>query len=252
MKYGLLSIFFIALAAGGRAEVIHAPEAMPLAGPMVADISQTQVQIHSSFTGTQLLVFGARNTRGDLVIAVRGPEAYAMLRRKERIAGMWMHVERRKYPHLPMFYALAASRPLKQVAAAATLQRLGLGEKQVIAAASNSGVNPIFDRALSDIMAQRRVWQIPFDRITYFGESLFKAQLTLPDTLPRGNYTVEVYLFNDGKPTSFQTIPLTVYKTGMDAYISDQTGEHPWLYGLCAILMALFGGWLAHRLFHRN
>ena len=89
-------------------------------------------------------------------------------------------------------------------------------------------------------------------RITYFGESLFKARLDLPDTLPRGDYTAEIYLFDRGHLLGFQTIPLVVYHTGIDARIFDEATHHGPIYGLVAVLMALFGGWLAHRLFHRD
>ncbi len=78
---------------------LHAqqPVQVPLNTPMVADVSQAVVEIHASFNGLQLLIFGARNQPGDVVIAVRGPKANLLLRRKERMAGMWMHVEQQKY-----------------------------------------------------------------------------------------------------------------------------------------------------------
>lgn len=249
MKKILLILAFLPLLA--RAEVVHAPEALTLAGPMVADISQSQVQIHASFTGTQILVFGARNAKGDLLIAVRGPEANVTLRRKERIAGMWMHVENHKYIDLPLFYAVASTRPLKDIAPRSTLQRLGLGERQAIRL-SNGNDLPRFDQALENLMHKKGRWQEPFSRITYFGESLFKARLNMPSSMPAGAYSVEVYLFDEGRPVAFQTIPLQAFKTGVDAGIYTESRDHPVLYGLMAIAMALFGGWLAHRLFHRH
>jgi uncharacterized protein (TIGR02186 family) len=246
----LIVLFTFSFAAAARAEVVHSPEAISLAGPMVADISQDTVQIHSSFNGAQLLIFGARNAGGDLVIAVRGPQRRALLRRKERIAGMWMHVERHKYPNLPVFYAVASTRPLKEIAPRYTLEQLGLGEQAVMMSSSFTS-DPMFDRALASILEKKGLWQEPFAPITYFGESLFKARLNLPDTLPRGEYSVEVYLFDKGKPIAFQTIPLTAYKTGIDARITGAADQHAGWYGLFAVLMALAGGWLAHRLFYR-
>lgn len=234
-----------------QAKVEIAPEAIPLAGPMVADISQTTVEIHSGFTGMQLLVFGARNVGGDLVIAVRGPQANVALRRKERIAGMWMHVDKHKYFDLPTFYAMASTRPLTEIAPESTLTSLGLGEKAVLAR-SNSHTREDFDAALVNQYTRKGLWQEPFGEITYFGESLFKARLMLPDRLPRGAYSVEVYLFEGGKPIAFQSIPLNAYKTGFDARIYDTAQHYPWFYGIVAVLMALAGGWLGHRLFHRH
>lgn len=245
------AVLFLLTVSPALAAVQHSPEAITLAGPMVADISQSTIQIHSSFNGTELLVFGARNAPGDLVIAVRGPAANVTLRHKERIAGMWMHVETRKYHQLPLFYAIAATRPLKDIAADYTLRQLALGEAQVVARANASGKSE-FDQALRDNLEAKRRWQEPFARISYFGESLFKARLPLPSNMPRGNYSVEVYLFDKGRPVAFQTIPLRAFKTGLDAKIYDESENHPWIYGMIAIVMALCGGWLGHRLFHKN
>lgn len=225
-------------------------ESVALINPMVADISQNAIEIRSSFNGTQLLIFGARNVPGELAIVVRGPAANVQLRRKERIAGMWMHMDQHKYAALPLFYALASTRPLEEVAPPTLLQTLGLGEDHVIRA-SNRTADAVFDQAIADTLISKRWWQAPAAKITYFGESLFKARLDLPDTLPRGNYTAEVYLFDRNRLLGFQTIPLIAYKTGMDARIYDAAHQNAVWYGMICVLMALFGGWLAHRLFHK-
>ncbi len=217
-----------------------AQDAVSLLTPMVADISQDAIEIHSSFTGAQLLLFG-----------VRGPNANVVMRRKERIAGMWMHVEQEKYFHLPLFYAIASTRPLELVAPASTLQALGLGSGEIINQSSSKSV-AVFDDALTRHLSRYSLWQLPFAQITFFGETLFKAKITLPDRLPRGQFTAEAYLFDRGQLVSLQTIPLTTYKTGFDARVYDTAQKQPLLYGVGAILLALAGGWLAHRLFNRR
>lgn len=227
------------------------PAIVPVNTPMIADISQNAVEIHASFNGAQLLVFGARNQPGDLVIAVRGPERNLLLRRKERIAGMWMHVEQQKYNHIPLFYTLASTQPMEEIAPARLLQSLGLGGTEVIRL-NNPHSKNLFDTALIQHFHKRHNWQIPFGTITYFGESLFKAKLNMPDTLPAGNFTVEVYLFDRGALISAQMMPLRSYKTGFDAKISSAAQMYGWAYGIGAILLALAGGWLAHRLFNRR
>ena len=247
MKKYLSGLAIILWAATTQAE----QSTISLTNPMVADISQHVVEIRSDFNGTQLLIFGARNVPGDLVIAVRGPNINATLRRKDKIAGMWMHVDQRKYDHLPTYYALASTKPLNRIAPPALLKSLGLGERRIIEA-SNATPDEKFDKALGEVMTKKRWWQVPFTRITYFGESLFKARLELPDTLPSGDYTAEVYLFARGKLVGFQTIPLRSYKTGFDANIANASKNRGLAYGLVAVIMALFGGWLGHRLFHRR
>lgn len=226
-------------------------ESISLTNPMVADVSQHTIEIRSDFNGTQLLIFGARNVPGDLIIVVRGPTSNVTLRRKERIAGMWMHVDQRKYDTLPLFYALTSTKPLSRIAPPATLRALGLGEQRVLEV-SNEKPNDKFDTALTQALAQRDWWQMPFGKITYFGESLFKVRLDLPDTLPSGDYTAEIYLFSKGKLLGFQTIPLESYKVGFDANIEYMAKHRSATYGLIAVFVALCGGWLGHRLFHRR
>lgn len=242
-----LTLPLVLLAAGARAE----ERSVSLTNPMVADVSQHMVEIRSDFNGMQLLIFGARNVPGDLVIAVRGPMASVTLRRKERIAGMWMPIDERRYGNLPLFYALAYTKPLSRIAPPATLRALGLGEQRVIEV-SNDKPDDKFDTALAQILGARDWWQMPFGKITYFGESLFKARLDLPDTLPSGDYTAEIYLFAKGRLIGFQTIPLKSYKVGFDAKIEDAAKHQSVLYGLMAVLMALCSGWLGHRIFHRR
>ena len=247
----LAASMLLALALTTASAQAQEPIQLPLNAPMVADISQNTVEIHSRFNGTQLLIFGARNQPGELVIAVRGPHTNLNLRRKERIAGMWMHVEKQKYEAIPLFYAIASTRPLADIAPLPLLQSLGLGAEQVIHL-NNPGSQPIFDNALLETFAKHRTWQIAFSPITYFGESLFKAKLNLPDTLPDGQFTVEVYLVDRGKLVSAQTIPLRSYKTGFDAEVFSAAQHRPWLYGIGSILLALSGGWFANRLFNRR
>lgn len=242
----LLACLFFAHAASA-----DAPAPLNLNTPLVADLSQNAIEIRSDFNGTQLLIFGARNVPGELVIAVRGPAIKATLRQKERIAGMWMHVDQRKYSDLPTYYAIASTKPLSTLASPATLKALGLGERRVIADSSRKA-DEAFDVALAKALEKIRWWVNSFAPITYFGESLFKTRLELPDTLPSGSYTAEIYLFNHGKLQAFETIPLMSYKVGFDAGITRLARKNGLTYGIVAILMALFGGWFAHRLFNRR
>lgn len=227
------------------------PSVASLTNPMVADVSNTAIELHSSFNGTQLLIFGARNVPGELVIIVRGPKVDVRLRRKDRIAGMWMNVDQRKYHQLPLFYALTSTKPLNKIAGPEMLASLGIGESRILSA-SNSKPDEKFDLALSAMLKEKYWWQSPFGPIQYFGESLFKARIDLPDTLAAGDYTAEVYLFDRGQLLGFQTIPITAFKTGIDATIFDTAQKNGFLYGIFAVLMALTGGLIAHRFFHKD
>src|SRR3546814_79845 len=61
---------------------------------LVADLSDHEVAITTGFTGAELLLFGAVEGEGQIVVVVTGPRQTTTVRRKARVAGIWMNVER--------------------------------------------------------------------------------------------------------------------------------------------------------------
>src|SRR5206468_494340 len=95
-------------------------QAPPAAEPrLVPDVSQRQVEIRYSFSGAELLLFGAILYPGgrtpdavpDVAVVLKGPLQRIVLREKQKVAGIWMNVERVRFRSAPSFYAVASSRP---------------------------------------------------------------------------------------------------------------------------------------------
>lgn len=53
------------------------------------DLSKPDVQLNVSFKGSELLLFGAKDIFGDLIVVVRGPTKDTSVRLKEQIFGIW-------------------------------------------------------------------------------------------------------------------------------------------------------------------
>ena len=216
--------------------------------PLIADLSTHQIEIHANFSGAELLLYGARNEPGDLIVIARGPLADLRLRRKEKIAGMWMHVESMRFSDVPLYYAITSTAPLASLLGDKQRRALGIGAEMVIATAA--GGESAFNAPLEHQLAQRG-WFSTATPVKFFGETLFKSTLVFPDSLARGDYTAEVYLVENGAIISSQTIPFRAFKTGIDAWIFDMAHERPWIYGLAATFLAVSFGWFAHRLMGR-
>ena len=75
--------------------------------------------------------------------------------------------------------------------------------------------------------------------------------MEFPDNIPPGDYTAEIYLISDGEMVGMQSTPMKVVKSGLDAFLYSAAHDHPALYGLSAILLALGIGWLAGRVFEK-
>ena len=101
-----------------------------------SDISTREISIQSNFTGVEIVLFGAVDfSRApsvdekpyDVIMTVQGPNRPIVVRKKERIAGLWMNGPSKTFPSVPGFYAVLASRPFRAIAPDETLQKLGIG-----------------------------------------------------------------------------------------------------------------------------
>ncbi len=224
------------------------------ASPLVADLSNYRIDMDSSFSGSRIFLFGARNDNGDVIAVVRGPSKDFVVRKKEKIAGIWINSERMKFYDVPDFYAVATSKPLSEIEQAALFRQLGIGQENLLSPpADPKKLEPFkhFSQAFFDYQYGRRLYTGEPGVIQFMGEMLFKTVIEFPDNIPPGAYTAEFYLLSDGEITGMQSTPITVVKTGLDAFLYAYAHQHPALYGLSAIVLALVIGWFTGRLFER-
>ena len=240
-----------ALWAGLAQSLFAAPAA---ATPLVADLSSRQIEITTGFTGTSLLMFGAIDGAGDVVVVVRGPRREVVVRRKERIAGIWVNGSAQSFESVPGYYFVASSRPLADIASEATLDRLQIGTGRVHLPAVGS-VPPArakaFRTGLVELKQVQGLFSIAPSRVSVVDGRLFRADLTFPANVPTGAYTADVYLFRGGEVIGSTRTTLAVRKAGLEATIFDFAHKHSAIYGIIAIMIALFAGWLAGAIFRK-
>jgi uncharacterized protein (TIGR02186 family) len=231
------------------------PASTRAAEPLVADLSDHLIAITTGFTGAQVLLFGATDGPGDVVVVVRGPTGRAIVRRKDRIFGIWLNNASRDFAEVPNFYAVASSRPLDQLLPQAAAEKYNIG-------LDNLPIHPISDvgstatadmlKALNRIKIEEALYQPAAGRVVFLGERLFRVDFHFPANVPTGSYLVEVLLIRDGVIASAQTTPLVVSKTGVGADIFEFAHRHSAAYGIICIVIALLAGWAAHLAFRRT
>lgn len=233
------------------------------AAPLVVDLSNHLVAITTGFAGAEVLLFGAVDQPGDVVVVVRGPARPITMYRKSRIAGIWVNTASMtfeknppKNEDPPSFYAIASSRPLEEIAPRSVLSRNGmiledLDELKPPVAKASENVAAEWRAALIRNQERIGLYQTEVKRVGFLGDRLFRTRLTLPANVPTGVYRVETVLFVDGEEISAQTTPLFVSKIGIEAEIFDFAHQQSAWYGVIAILVALVAGWLAHVAFRK-
>jgi uncharacterized protein (TIGR02186 family) len=222
--------------------------------PLVADLTEYRIAITTGFVGADVYVFGAKSGPGDLVVIIRGPTMRYAVRRKDRIAGIWLNARRLDFTGVPSFYAIASTRPLDELMTPADRQReeIGLDNLKLM---PDEDADPaevaLFHAALLRIKQSARLFGREPDKISVQREPLFKTKVHFPANVPTGSYDIRVLLLRDGEIVSAQTVPLQVSKSGIDALVYEFAYRQSAAYGLIAILGALLAGWTAHLAFRK-
>jgi uncharacterized protein (TIGR02186 family) len=224
---------------------------------LVTDLSNKRIEIRYSFNGADLILFGSVgssavdpvNDQFDVVIVVRGPEAETVVRQKEKMGVIWINNQQLSFPSAPGYYAVAASRPLSEIATRATFESYGIGFDHLpLLARSDRGLEtptPEFREALFRLKAEQGLYRQEQDEVTHIGEGLFKTYIRLPVSVPVGEFLVETFVFKEGRIKARNRIMLNVDKEGFERAAYDFAHNYPLWYGITAVIVALGAGWLA-------
>ena len=241
-----------------------APLLMAQATPvLVPDISARQVQIRYSFTGAQLLLFGAIIYPGgrtptrpaDIVVVLRGPVQPILVREKEKIAGIWMNADSNRFRSAPSFYAVASSRPIPDLVneRTASIYEMGLQNLQL---SPGGGALPEkerrFEAGLLDLRTRHRLYAENPRGVEISDGVLYRATITIPSDVPVGTYTAETFLIDRGKVIAAATKDIQISKSGFERFVALAARRHEFLYGLVAVIMSLALGWAAAAIFRRR
>jgi uncharacterized protein (TIGR02186 family) len=230
---------------------------------LVPDISSRQVQIRYSFSGAQLLLFGAIIYPGgraptepaDIAVVLRGPVQPILVREKQKIAGIWMNADSNRFRSAPSFYAVASSRPIKDLVdeRTAAIYELGLKNLQL---SPGGGALPDkerrFEAGLLDLRSRSGLYSENPHGVEITDRVLYRAAITIPSQVPVGTYTAETFLIDRGKVIAAATRDIQIDKSGFERFVAVAARRHALLYGLTAMIMSLVLGWAAATAFRRR
>ncbi|MEH3040991.1 MAG: TIGR02186 family protein [Sphingomonas paucimobilis] len=242
-----------------------APLAMGAAGPvLVPDVSTRDVQIAYSFTGAELLLFGAilypggRVPQGDrpadIVVVVKGPPESIVVREKEKVAGIWVNADRMRYRSAPSFYAIASARPIEQMVDERTraIYELGLDSLQLSPAAGTSAEDQArFAKGFVDLRGRAGLYRETPNAVEITDDVLYRASITIPARVPVGKFTAETFLIRDGRVLAAAVRDIEIRKSGFERFVALAANRASLWYGLAAVLLSVGFGWAAGALWRR-
>lgn len=228
-------------------------------------LSTDRIAITSDFSGADLTIFGAldnadplvvRQGRYDIIVVLEGPARTTVVRRKERVLGMWINVHSETFVNVPESYSLATTRAMQDITSDASFKRLALGTASIYLQPAETEGDPArvaeFSEALRE---QKRTLGLYTERIggvQFLSQSLFRATLSLPPNVPVGSHRARAFLFKNGMFIKETSSPLVILKAGLEETIHHAAHAYSFLYGLGAVLLAIVTGWLGRLIFRKD
>jgi uncharacterized protein (TIGR02186 family) len=244
----LALLLLVALAAPLRAEEV------------VLGLSRDTVSITTNFEGSEILIFGAVKREGpirtdpplEVVITVAGPSAPVTVRRKERVAGIWVNTDAVEIDRAPSFYAVATSGPMEEVlrdtedlrhkiSIPRAIRSVGAPEEVQDAAA--------FTDALIRIRKREGRYALAEGAVEVTEQTLFSTAIDMPANLTEGDYATRIFLTRDGRVVADFESVIGVRKVGLERFLFTLSREQPLVYGLLSLTIAIAAGWAASAAF---
>jgi len=251
MRALLLAMALLA-APAALAQAPATPDDLPAA------VTEGDISVTSNFRGFTVTVFGAnpdRRGRGDVVVAVRGPEFPATISRKTRFWGLWVNGAPVTFMRAPGFHAVLSTRPLRNVVRARDIWALKLdpAASAELGGAIPSDADPsAYREALVRLRRHEGLYLERASGVSMLsGGRLFLTQVRIPANAPLGNYRADAYFFRNGRMVSSQTSIVNVSRVGVEQQVHELATDHAFLYGLAVVAMALGAGYAAAAVFRR-
>lgn len=223
---------------------------------LITELSQGRIDINTTFKGADLLVFGAiqypagavPDAPPDIAIVVRGPAQPVTVRRKDRIAGIWLNTDSVRFESVPGFYAVATTQPIADLADDRTtaIYEIGVDNLQLSPASGASDSDTrIFEQGLIKVKRRDGLFAENPGGVTVTRNVLYRARIAIPSAVPVGDYAAEIHLIRKGRVIASSTTPISIGKSGFERWVYVMAQEHSLAYGLAAVAAALLAGWIA-------
>ena len=228
-------------------------------------LSTEVVAITPDFSGADLTIFGSlenpdpqilRQGRYDIIVVLEGPLRPVVVRRKDRIFGLWINVDSETFSSVPVSSSVAMTRAPQDITDAKSYKQLSLGIDNIHLRPAGENADPSkteeFGLALRSLKQRSGLYNERVGSLTFIGSNLFRASLALPANVPVGTHRARAFLFRNGSFIDEASDQLMIVKSGTEASIYRAANTYGFFYGVFAVILAVITGWIGRIVFKRD
>ncbi|MGX5842257.1 TIGR02186 family protein [Mesorhizobium sp. ArgA1] len=237
----------------------------PLPEGIQIGLSTDAVSITAGFSGADLTIFGslenpdplvARQGRYDVIVVLEGPPRPVVVRRKDRVLGVWVNLESETFENVPVSYSVATTRPLQDITEPNSYKQLSLGASSLYMKPADATDSPAtideFTVALRERKAATGLYSENVGGVQFLSQNLFRATVRLAPNVPVGTHKARAFLFKSGLFLKESSAQLEIRKSGFEQSIFRVAHDYSFLYGVFAVSLAMITGWLGRLIFRKD
>ncbi|MES0008261.1 TIGR02186 family protein [Mesorhizobium sp. M0062] len=237
----------------------------PLPEGIQIGLSTDAVSITAGFSGADLTIFGslenpdplvARQGRYDVIVVLEGPPRPVVVRRKDRVLGVWVNLESETFENVPVSYSVATTRPLQDITEPNSYKQLSLGASNLYMQPAEVTDSPAtieeFTVALRERKAATGLYSENVGGVQFLSQNLFRATVRLAPNVPVGTHKARAFLFKSGLFLKESSAQLEIRKSGFEQSIFRVAHDYSFLYGVFSVSLAMITGWLGRLIFRRD
>jgi uncharacterized protein (TIGR02186 family) len=252
-----------ALVVWARPATAQEPTAAVTEGIQIG-LSTDIVSINAEFTGANLTIFGAldgldplvaRQGRYDVIVVLEGPARPVVVRRKDRILGMWINTQSETFVNVPVSYSVATTRALQDITDPKSYRQLSLGADNIYLQPAEQDDPVLLDEFTDALRDRKKATGLFSERVggvQFLSQNLFRATVALPRDVPVGAHKARAFLFKNGVFLKETWTPLAIVKSGFEQSVFEFARDHSLIYGMVAVLLAILVGWVGSLMFRRG
>jgi uncharacterized protein (TIGR02186 family) len=231
---------------------------------LVSTVSRGEVAITSSFSGEILTLFGniepeagaaQRFVEGPyhIIITITGPLQDRVARRVTNNLGVWINTEQVPFERFPSYYHVLSDARLTDITDPVTLaeRRIPLPAQAEVPTGEQWWNAYAFGNELVRLMVKEGLFGQNERGVVFRSDTFYMAQVELPSDVVPGTFLAHTYLFKNGEIIAERSESFSVRKIGFERFLGLAAQQQPLLYGLAAVILALFTGWLGGVVFRR-
>src|SRR5690606_32006150 len=155
-------------------------------------LSTDRIDITADFSGADLTIFGSlenadpltiRQGRYDVIVVLEGPARPVVVRRKDRVLGVWINMQSETFLNVPVSYSVATTKMPQDITNPESYRRLSLGADNLHIEPIDRTGNPVrieeFTAALRERKKATGLYSERIGGVQFLSSTLFRATLSL-------------------------------------------------------------------------